>query len=261
MAAADGSPQADQARARLEELRKLTVREMQRLLSRLDTEQGGSKLVSDKQALATVARVRVAIVTELKARGGVVVDAAEQHAAQAAQAVADSVDLGAFNADTAKDIGRLVSGQADEVLKTFEEGAAEIGKAMRAAVATAAPIDDLIEEVARVIDTTYLRAMAAVDAAVMASGRLVTLQAGEDMAKELGAVTVYKVVGPSDGKTRPWCREHVGKAYTREALDGDDNGENQPKPVSATLGGFNCRHSLAPMTLEEARADGVEVHQ
>lgn len=261
MAAADGSPQADQARARLEELRRLTVREMQRLLSRLDTDQGSSKLSGDKAALATVARVRVAIVTELRARGGVVIDTTEQHAAQAAQAVADGVDLGPFNADTARDIGRLVSGQADEVTKTFEDGAAEIGKAMRAAVATAAPIDDLVDEVARVIDTTYLRAQAAVDAAVMASGRLVMLQAGEDMAEEVGTITVYKVVGPTDGKTRPWCAEHVGNAYTRRALDGDDNGEKQPKPVSAYLGGYNCRHSLAPMTLEEAQAEGLEVRQ
>lgn len=261
MAAADGSPQADRARVRLEQMRDVTVREMRRLLSRLDTAPGSSKLTADKAALATVARTRVAIVTELRARGGLVVDAAEQASADAAQTVADKVDLGKFNAETAKDIGRLVSGQADEVLKTFGAAEESIGQAMRAAVSTAAPIDDLIDEVAQVVETTYLRAMAAVDAAVMASGRLVMLQAGEEMAEELGTTTVYKVVGPTDGKTRPWCREHVGNAYTRRALDGDDNGERQPKPVSAMLGGYNCRHSLAPMTLEEAQAEGLEVRQ
>lgn len=260
MAAADGSPQADKARARLEELQRLTVREMQRLLARLDTERGGSELISDKQALATVARVRVAIVTELRTRGGVVVQETERAVAEAAQAVANGVDLGAFAAETANDIGRLTSGQADEVLKTFENGADEIGRAMRAAVSTAAPLDELVNEVAQVVQTTYLRAMAAVDAAVMASGRLVLLQAGEEMAKELGTLTVYKVVGPKDGKNRPWCSAHVGKAYTRQALDADDNGEGQPKPVSAYLGGIGCRHSLAPMTANEAKADGIEVH-
>lgn len=261
MAATDGSQQADRARARLEQLRRIVNDEIRRLLLRLDTERGGAGLISDKQALATVSRVRAAIVAELRARGGAVLTETEQAAAEAAQEVADANDLGAFNARTANDISRLVSGQADDILATFDEAARAVGAAMRSAVSSAAQIDQLVDEVARIVDNTFLRAMAAVDAAVMASGRAVTLQAGEEMAKELGTVVVYQYLGPTDQKTRPFCRAHVDRAYTREALDREDNGDGQPKPVSAYLGGYNCRHSLAAMTIEEAKADGIEVTQ
>lgn len=259
MAGADGSIQADEVRARLEKLRELTNAEISRLLMRLDTERGGAELLSDKQALATVSKVRAQIVRLLEERGGAIITQTELAAADAASAVADGVDLGAFSPRTTQDIARLVGAQSDDIVATFGDASRAVGEAMRAAASSGAQIHELIDEVAQVVDTTYLRAMAAVDAAVMASGRAVVLQAGEDMGAELGTITVYRYLGPDDGKARPFCRSHVDKAYTRAALDSEDNGPNQPKPVSQYLGGYNCRHSLVALTLEEAQARGVEV--
>lgn len=71
---------------------------------------------------------------------------------------------------------------------------------------------------------------------------------------------VFVYVGNDDRLTRPFCDRCLGQAWTREALDRLDNGPGQPKPVSIALGGYNCRHSLAPMLLQVAQARRLKIN-
>lgn len=53
----------------------------------------------------------------------------------------------------------------------------------------------------------------------------------------------FKYVGPMDSVTRPYCAVHVGKIYNKE----------EAAAIQATIMGFyNCRHTLEPVTDEEA---------
>jgi hypothetical protein len=63
-------------------------------------------------------------------------------------------------------------------------------------------------------------------------------------AEELG-LDHFLYVGPNDSKTREFCLERVGKVFTSEQISMWDNG--QGLPASIYLGGYNCRHRLAPV--------------
>ena len=55
----------------------------------------------------------------------------------------------------------------------------------------------------------------------------------------------HQYVGPLDGKTRPFCRSHIGEIKSLSEWDQLDNG--QISPVSVYLGGYSCRHVLVPV--------------
>jgi hypothetical protein len=113
----------------------------------------------------------------------------------------------------------------------------------------------VVEEVRARLATTYLRASAAVDAAIMAAGRRAVMSAAREVEGELGLVYVY--VGPKDDKNRPFCRQWVGKAVSDPS--GLDNG--QGLPVDDYAGGYRCRHSWAPTPVETAVREGIKVYR
>lgn len=51
--------------------------------------------------------------------------------------------------------------------------------------------------------------------------------------------------GPLDEKTRPFCRERVGRVFTLKEIQAMDN--EQGLPVITNLGGYNCRHQFKPV--------------
>jgi hypothetical protein len=53
---------------------------------------------------------------------------------------------------------------------------------------------------------------------------------------------VFAYMGPADVKLRPFCRERVGKVFTREQIEAMDNG--QMPNVFLSGGGYNCRHTF-----------------
>jgi hypothetical protein len=67
--------------------------------------------------------------------------------------------------------------------------------------------------------------------------------------EELG-LDLFVYLGPEDEVTREFCAERVGKVYSREEIDRWDNG--QGLDVWTYLGGYNCRHQLSPISLEDA---------
>ncbi len=66
----------------------------------------------------------------------------------------------------------------------------------------------------------------------------------KDQANELNLET-FVYVGPVDAKTRPFCLELAGGAFTREEIEDFDNG--QTGDTFSDGGGFNCRHTWSPV--------------
>lgn len=97
-------------------------------------------------------------------------------------------------------------------------------------------VDDLVDDVADLFDTTERQARSLYDTSLSIFSRQV------DQLQTTGAPDeLFYYAGPLDTKTRKFCRDRVGKVFTREELEQADNGQ-LPNPL-LTGGGFNCRHS------------------
>ena len=256
-----GSEQADRAIERLQAVLASLERDIQRLLMRLDTERGTSTLVADEAALASAARVRTQITQAITAAGGQVRSILDESAVAAARAVASDVGLGAFTPDLASRIQSIVSAQTDDLATAFGDAQQSVARAVRVALASTADLPALIEDVAGTIRKSAAQARALVDSTVMAVGRTTTTEQAEQAATETGSTILYVYDGPRDSITRKFCAQHLGQAFSLAALDRLDNGTGQPKPVSAFLGGYNCRHRLAPIDRDMAVAEGLVIHE
>lgn len=255
-----GSEAADEAIRRLEDVARAAEAEIARLLRRMDQRRG--VLASDAEALANnreVARQVRAYIESLTPR---VERIAVQAAAQAASAEAGRLGL-TLSPQLATEIDRIVSNRIAEIGDSFGDAAVEVQRAARIAITSSADLTRLIDDVSQAMRTSVVKAQAAVDSMAMASGRRVTIEDATRSSTETGEEIVFGYGGPVDSVTRPFCRRHhsdlVDRAYTAAALDRLDNGEGQPKPVSAYLGGYNCRHFLIPMTTSQAKSRGLTV--
>lgn len=99
----------------------------------------------------------------------------------------------------------------------------------------ARPVDLILQDLFDEIDASEAQIRTLYDTSVSIFGRQVeALQAGDD------PDAVFAYMGPADKKTREFCRQHVGKVYTRTEIETLDNG--QIDNVFLTGGGYNCRH-------------------
>ena len=94
----------------------------------------------------------------------------------------------------------------------------------------------ILDDLDGIVQRTEPQIRTLFDTSVSVLGRQVeAIQAGDD------PETLFAFVGPLDEVTRPFCRQHLGRIYTREEIDALDNG--QIGPVFLTGGGYNCRHT------------------
>lgn len=63
-------------------------------------------------------------------------------------------------------------------------------------------------------------------------------------------------VGPEDGRTRPFCRVLVDRAYTPAQLAEADNGQTGG-PVRIDAGGYNCRHVVLAVDARDVERLGL----
>jgi hypothetical protein len=136
---------------------------------------------------------------------------------------------------TVEALQRLVS---TKLLTQGDEAAMQVWRALATSVLTiqrGSP-NAIIRDLAKVLDRTEAVAARLFDTELTIFGRQVEALKTED----LGPSQPFMYSGPVDTKTRDWCMEHVGKIYTREAIDGLSNG--QLPNVFLTGGGWNCRH-------------------
>jgi hypothetical protein len=126
-----------------------------------------------------------------------------------------------------KEIARLdLLGAGQEVTHALWRTLAQGLYSQRAVVDLMADLSDAVDLEEAKLRTLY-------DTTVSIFGRQVE-------AMKSGPDDVYAYIGPTDAKLRPFCREHVGKVYTRAEIDALDNG--QLPNTFLTGGGYNCRH-------------------
>lgn len=252
---------ADAARRDLELLRLRLERELVRILSALDTERGSAALVSDTEARKNAAAVYRQVERMLREQGvstirTVVVD----RALEAIDAVAPGQ---VWPPNVRRELEAIVDRQIADVVEVFSVAADEMRQAVNAGVTTGGNLGDLVGAVADRMNVAFFRATAAVDSAIMATGRRAVVSAAKEIAGDADIVFVY--VGPTDAKNRPFCARWMGredgvrKAVTVEFMGTLDNG--QGLDVADYCGGYNCRHSWAPVPRDRAVARGFVVYE
>jgi len=146
----------------------------------------------------------------------------------------DALDV-PIDESTASQIAALKALQTTDLLDAGDGLARDLWQATIRGVFASRPVDEILADLADVMDGTEAQIRTVYDTSVSIFGRQVeALHAGDD------PETVFVYMGPADSKTRPFCREHVGKVYTRADIDALDNG--QLDNVFLTGGGYNCRH-------------------
>lgn len=132
-------------------------------------------------------------------------------------------------------------------------------RAVRDGVLAGTPAPVLLERVAEALDREVSEVRTLYDTTTATFGRVMEQQDSTGAADEL-----FLYAGPVDAKMRPFCADHIGKVYTRDAIVRLDNGQNLD--VLLTAGGYNCRHvwmrlsdfsELAPLANTGARAPEV----
>lgn len=98
------------------------------------------------------------------------------------------------------------------------------------------PVVDVVQDLADALDMTEREVRTLYDTTVSTYMRQTeAVLAGDDPTQP------FFYSGPIDALLRPFCLKHVGKVYTRKAIDKMDNG--QLPNVFLTGGGYNCRHT------------------
>lgn len=87
--------------------------------------------------------------------------------------------------------------------------------------------------------------------AITSFGREITA-----VAAEAAGLDHYLYTGPLDGITRSFCRELVGKAFTHTQIDKLNNQQLAPPLIRG--GGYNCRHTWAPISEELIESANIE---
>lgn len=133
---------------------------------------------------------------------------------------------------------RVLALQALHTLDLLDEGVAvsrALWQAVSRGVFNAQPVDRILSDLFDELDASEAQIRTLYETSVSIFGRQVeALQAGDD------PEAAFAYMGPADKKTRPFCRIHVGRVYTRAEIDALDNG--QLDNVFLTGGGYNCRH-------------------
>lgn len=123
-----------------------------------------------------------------------------------------------------------------ELLSLEADAAATVWRAVVDGVIGVRPLVELLQDIENVLDSSAAEARTVYDTAVSSWSRQVDQLHTTGEPEEL-----FVYVGPADRKTRPFCRQHVGKVYDRRQIDRLDNG--QLPNVFLTGGGYNCRHA------------------
>jgi hypothetical protein len=123
----------------------------------------------------------------------------------------------------------------DELLNLGRTSAIRLARLILDGTLGAQRVDGIVDDVADQFDITDAQARNLYDTALSIYSRQVDQLLSTGEPDEL-----FYYAGPLDLKTRPFCRERVGKVFTRQQLETADNGQ-LPNPL-LTGGGYNCRH-------------------
>ena len=129
-----------------------------------------------------------------------------------------------------------------DLLQVAEDSAVVLWRTTLDGVLGLRPVDDLVDDLVDLIDVTDTEARTLYDTAVAVFSRQANQIGSRGTDDEL-----YFYAGPDDAKTRPFCQERVGRVFSRDEIDGMDNG--MLPSVLVTAGGWNCRHTWKRVSL------------
>jgi len=138
-----------------------------------------------------------------------------------------------------RDADRAVS----DVLKSFNKGLAGL---FQQAASTPISPRDMAKLAGQLLDAPLSQARTISSTALAGLQRRVASEAAGGLPEDEGG-TWWIYLGPDDDATRPFCRTLVGLAVSDSNLLRLKNG--QGLPVRDYGGGYNCRHSLTPVTV------------
>ena len=262
--------EADGAIADMVDLRERVLREVRRQLRRIGTDEDGK--IDARAQLRNLLAVRVSVsraLVELGAPASVrVAEARSIRAAEGAVAILsrittpeDAINDRAFMPDPDDIVARGLAGFSAKIADVFRLQDDAIRRAINAGVTAQLPLDDLILDIAGRIGTTFSRATAIVETAVVSVGRDIVVSTAGRVNERLGRdFFLLRYTGPLDILTRKFCPHiltETSRTFTEDAVAALDNG--QRLPVETSCGGYRCRHLWAPVTQAQARQRGWAV--
>lgn len=162
-----------------------------------------------------------------------------------------------FDADASQDIARIANGYTKGIAAIFGDNGKLLLREINSALTGAGDVEKLIQRASYRVETSFSQSKTIVDTAVSAASRTAITETAGAVVDEGGQpVFVYRYVGPSDDLTRPFCDDHLGKYVSQEYIERTLN--DQGLPMSSTCGGYNCRHSLAPIE-RSALPEGADI--
>lgn len=265
----NASRHADDAVRDMRDLRRRVQREIERQLRRLANRRGE---VDARVRLRSLLSIRAAVIDVTAVMGAAatmsVLERRSQRAAEDAVRLlrerieaSSAVFEDAFIPDAASMVARVVSGFSPRLVQVFNLADDSLRRAVNAGSLADMPVDDLVRDVVGVAASTFARAEAIVDTAVMSIARDFNVATVDRVNARLGRdFFVLGYTGPVDKLTRPFCRHLLtatSRYFTTDAIDALDNG--QGLPVRQSCGGYRCRHLWAPRTATSLRKAGIEI--
>ena len=220
-------------------------RRVRRLVLALETADG--QLVSTQANLGRALQIRVEYQAALREAG--FLDLAEAAVDEPLDRLAATALRGRSIANRA---ARLTVGQLDtlvafkelrlaELLELGDDVADVLQRATLDGVLGSRPVMDLVDDLEDALDVTRRQARTIYDTSISTFSRSVRMLQATGEPDEL-----FFYAGPADGVLRPFCRERVGKVFTRAQISAMSNG--QLPNVLMTGGGYNCRHQWEPVS-------------
>lgn len=208
---------------------------IRRLIRGLDTTDR-QRLTMTRENLRAAVRARDTILQALEQAG--VADVVQRAMSSPFRQLAEDILLESRRDGVTFDVSALKALERvrlTQVLGVTDDTAVVLWRAVLDGVVGSRPVSKLVSDVARATDRTLSQARTLYDTAISTYGRQVEALASDGTPEE-----VFIYLGPVDQKMRDFCRERVGKVYTRTDIDAMDNG-SLPN-VFITGGGYNCRH-------------------
>lgn len=222
---------------------KLLNRQIRRLVQQFQVERG--RIVSTQANLGRALATRRDVLTALNNAGfrrlaqvavDAPLDALTTHILRTNRIAGLAAKLTPVDIDA---IAALKSLRLAELMGVEDEAATALWRTVLDGVLGARPTVDLVDDLEDALDVSARQARVLYDTAVSTFGRHVDQLQSEGKADE-----IFVYVGPLDSKTRKFCQDHVGKVYTRSAIDKLNNGIRGYGNVMLNGGGPNCRHMM-----------------
>lgn len=201
--------------------------------------------------------LRRALREVLRAAGyDALVDRASRRALDEALEVLGRTDVGRTTRRfVTQDVARLEALRTlrvGEMVAKGDEAAIALWRTLVRGLYAQQPVAAIVEDLAEALDLEFAEARTLYDTATAVYGR-------EIEALKSGPEDVFLYSGPIDNQMRPFCLQHIGKVFSRAAIDALDNG--QLADTFLTGGGYNCRHiwmRLSALDEDAAKADTGE---